>query len=211
LTPHHNTTQHRLHPVPPQRTTGDGGCGGQPRAGAHPDAQQGAGRRQLRAARAGPWVVCAGVCAGVCACVLLCVLFKSTHKLCVLLCVRVCAGVCGCVRVCAGVCAWQHVGGGRAVPVGPGAATQQARVCNGSATALPAGGARRTRTWQARRHACSRRAQGCPSRRCCACWCCARAHHTQERQLLAEGVAGWQQSYYMPGTSDTGVAAWRAW
>lgn len=33
----------------------------------------------------------------------------------------------------------------------------------------------------------------------------------QERQLLAEGVNGWQQNYFMPGTSDTGVAAWRAW
>eukprot|EP00879_Flechtneria_rotunda_P013512 GHRR01014109.1.p1 GENE.GHRR01014109.1~~GHRR01014109.1.p1 ORF type:complete len:485 (+),score=156.42 GHRR01014109.1:529-1983(+) len=35
--------------------------------------------------------------------------------------------------------------------------------------------------------------------------------HVQERQLLAEGVAGWQQNYYMPGYSDTGVAAWRSW
>jgi hypothetical protein len=26
----------------------------------------------------------------------------------------------------------------------------------------------------------------------------------QERQLLAEGVSGWQQNYFMPGTSDTG-------
>jgi hypothetical protein len=33
----------------------------------------------------------------------------------------------------------------------------------------------------------------------------------QERQLLAEGVNSWQQNYFMPGTSDTGVAAWRAW
>lgn len=35
--------------------------------------------------------------------------------------------------------------------------------------------------------------------------------HKQERQLLAEGVNTWQQNYFMPGTSDTGVAAWRAW
>lgn len=35
--------------------------------------------------------------------------------------------------------------------------------------------------------------------------------HVQERQLLAEGVNTWQQNYFMPGTSDTGVAAWRAW
>lgn len=27
----------------------------------------------------------------------------------------------------------------------------------------------------------------------------------QERQLLAEGVKGWQQNYFMPGTSDTGT------
>ncbi|KAF8073221.1 hypothetical protein HT031_000882 [Scenedesmus sp. PABB004] len=35
--------------------------------------------------------------------------------------------------------------------------------------------------------------------------------HVQERELLAEGAAGWQRAYYMPGTSDTGVAAWRSW
>ncbi|WIA09707.1 hypothetical protein OEZ85_009091 [Tetradesmus obliquus] len=35
--------------------------------------------------------------------------------------------------------------------------------------------------------------------------------HVQERQLLAEGVNAWQKNYYMPGTSDTGVAAWRSW
>lgn len=36
------------------------------------------------------------------------------------------------------------------------------------------------------------------------CWC---NHCTslQERQLLAEGVNGWQQNYFMPGTSDTGT------
>eukprot|EP00878_Enallax_costatus_P019039 GHUV01020074.1.p2 GENE.GHUV01020074.1~~GHUV01020074.1.p2 ORF type:complete len:151 (+),score=48.51 GHUV01020074.1:1532-1984(+) len=33
----------------------------------------------------------------------------------------------------------------------------------------------------------------------------------QESELLAEGVSSWQKNYYMPGTSDTGVAAWRSW
>ena len=37
------------------------------------------------------------------------------------------------------------------------------------------------------------------------------ALHLQERLLLAEGVSSWQKNYYMPGTSDTGVAAWRSW
>jgi hypothetical protein len=41
--------------------------------------------------------------------------------------------------------------------------------------------------------------------------CCPGGGLLQERQLLAEGTSGWQQSYYMPGTSDTGVAAWRSW
>jgi hypothetical protein len=33
----------------------------------------------------------------------------------------------------------------------------------------------------------------------------------QERQRHAEGADNWQQSFYMPGKFDTGVATWYTW